>query len=261
MKKRLTWNSLPKTIRHAIMIARTLHIGYLWVDSLCIVQDDEKDWETESAAMTAIYENSFLTIAATDATDTHKGCFMDSPPRAKEVYQVDIPGPDSETFPMFVRRSLNHTLFGLHYENDYSSALLLGRGWAFQEHLLSVRVLHFTASELLWECNSAFRCECRGLTHQGEQTKQYHTAVFGRDEVQELAGRWGSIVQRYTSLALTKESDRLPALSGSAKQFLRPGTLGAYYAALWENDFIRGLLWFNPTGVPRKRPARYRAPT
>jgi hypothetical protein len=145
---------------------------------------------------------------------------------------VDIPGPDSETFPIFVRRSLNHTLFGLHYENDYSSAPLLGCGWAFQEHLLSVRVLHYTASELLWECNSAFRCECGVLIHQGEQTKQYHTAVFGRDEVQELAGRWGSIVQRYTSLALTKESDRLPALSGIAKQFLRPGTLGAYYAGL-----------------------------
>jgi hypothetical protein len=128
MKNGLTWDSLPKTIRHVIMIARTLHIGYLWVDSLYIVQDDEKDWETESAPMTAIYENSFLTIAATDATDTDKGCFTDSPTRAKEMYQVHIPGPDSDPFPICVRRSLNHTLFGLPYENDYSSAPFLGRG-------------------------------------------------------------------------------------------------------------------------------------
>jgi Heterokaryon incompatibility protein (HET) len=249
MKNEVPWNSLQKTIRHVTMITRTLHIGYFWVDSLCIVQDDEEDWEIESDAMTAIYENSFLTIAATDATDTGKGCLMDSPPRAKEMYQVDIPGPDLESFPIFARRSLNHTLFGLHYENNYSSTPLLGQGWAFQEHLLSVRVLQFTASEILWECNGASTCECGGLTRQGEQTKQYHTAVFGRNDVQELVGRWSSIVQRYTSLALTKESDRLPALFGIANQFLRLETLGTYYAGLWEKDFVRGLLWFNPTGV------------
>jgi Heterokaryon incompatibility protein (HET) len=93
MKNEVTWNSLLKTIRRAIMIARTLHIGYLWVDSLCILQDDGEDWKTESAAMTATYENNFLTIAATDATDTDKGSFMDSPKCIKWISLARIQRP------------------------------------------------------------------------------------------------------------------------------------------------------------------------
>ena len=51
---------------------------YIWIDSLCIVQDDQKDWEVESARMATIFEGSELTIAATDSPDPEDGLFLDS---------------------------------------------------------------------------------------------------------------------------------------------------------------------------------------
>lgn len=178
MKEGIPWSDLPKTFQHAIMIARLVHIGFLWIDSLCIIQDDEKDWEKESACMAGIYENAFLTIAATDARDADGGYFMDMEPRDKEVYQINLTRAMTNGHSIFVRRSPNNTLFGLFYMSDYSRAPLLGRAWAFQEHILSVRVLQFAASEVRWECNGSFTCECGGNISQGEQTKQFHSGVL-----------------------------------------------------------------------------------
>src|SRR4051794_22873221 len=69
---------LPKSFREAVFITRRLGYLYLWIDSLCIVQDDKEDWQQESAKMADIYENAALTIAASDSADSHKGCFRDT---------------------------------------------------------------------------------------------------------------------------------------------------------------------------------------
>ncbi|KAH8599532.1 heterokaryon incompatibility protein-domain-containing protein [Bisporella sp. PMI_857] len=61
--KGMTWGSLPKTFQDAISITRKLKIRYLWIDSLCILQDDSADWDKELSKMSDIYKNSYLTIA------------------------------------------------------------------------------------------------------------------------------------------------------------------------------------------------------
>jgi hypothetical protein len=66
--------SLPAIYLDALLIARKLEIRYLWIDSLCIVQDDELDLETESSKIAAIYSNSDFTIASMDAVNTSGGC-------------------------------------------------------------------------------------------------------------------------------------------------------------------------------------------
>jgi hypothetical protein len=61
-KRRLVWNNLPLAFKESICIVRKLGIQYLWIDSLCILQDDAEDWELESGRMANIYQNSAVTI-------------------------------------------------------------------------------------------------------------------------------------------------------------------------------------------------------
>lgn len=75
----IPWDQLPKTFQEAITFTRSLGLQYLWIDSLCIVQDDISDWNKEAANMAAIYQNSFITLAATDAANSREGLFHYAP--------------------------------------------------------------------------------------------------------------------------------------------------------------------------------------
>ncbi len=57
-------SSLPKTLQDAVLVCRRLHIHFLWVDALCIIQGDVDDWRRESAQMHSVYASSHVTIAA-----------------------------------------------------------------------------------------------------------------------------------------------------------------------------------------------------
>ena len=74
---RIPRNALPKTFRDFIKINRFLGIQYIWIDSLCIVQDDEEDWKAESARMTNVYGEAVLNVAAVGAADGSVGCFFE----------------------------------------------------------------------------------------------------------------------------------------------------------------------------------------
>jgi hypothetical protein len=66
-------NSMPQNFRDAIVVTKRLGIQYLWLDSLCIIQNSEEDWLLQSSHMRSIYENAFLTISALDAVDSYSG--------------------------------------------------------------------------------------------------------------------------------------------------------------------------------------------
>jgi hypothetical protein len=71
--------AVPKTYEDAIVVARKLHVQYLWIDSLCIIQDDKEDWRTESLLMDQVYKNALLNIATTAASDSRGGLFHSRP--------------------------------------------------------------------------------------------------------------------------------------------------------------------------------------
>lgn len=73
MRDSLEIGVLLRAFQDAIKVTRRLKIRYLWIDSLCIVQDSISDWEAESAVMGQIYEHSLVNIAATSAVDSQKG--------------------------------------------------------------------------------------------------------------------------------------------------------------------------------------------
>jgi len=82
-KQGINISDIPQTFLHAAEIAVWLNITYLWIDSLCILQDDAKDWEREAARIVDFYANSHLTISADSSTDDSTGCFVSKETRLK----------------------------------------------------------------------------------------------------------------------------------------------------------------------------------
>jgi hypothetical protein len=117
---------------------------------------------------------------------------------------------------------------------------------------MSIRILHFHFEEMVWECGSLSVCECGYLTDSpgwksvpfSEKASKVQTQqVFrGLRTKHEVFNEWLEIVDQYSGLLLTKETDRFKALAGLAQRFQQ--VLGSQYlAGLWYDDLPRGLLW------------------
>jgi len=160
----IPWHSLPRTYQDAIHFTQRLGLRYLWIDSLCIVQDDEREWRHESVRMAAIYRNAFVTLAASKADDDQGGCYAGGTDRHKD-HIVKLASQAGSAFQIYVREKLYHFgSFGPKDDSDVSVARpfpLLDRGWVYQERLLSPRVLYFGPKELLWECREFRTCQCQ----------------------------------------------------------------------------------------------------
>ncbi|OCL08305.1 HET-domain-containing protein [Glonium stellatum] len=176
----IAWGSLPKTFRDTINFVRKLDLRYLWIDSLCIIQDDIDDWRRESAKMASIYQNSYITIAATKSADDHGGCYSTASP-----FDLDYPltmklsekVSQATLLQVYVREKILH-FDDMQDVNASTAYPLLTRGWAYQERLLAPRVLHFCQKELVWECQEFTRCEC-SCFNPAVSPKQEHSQVIG----------------------------------------------------------------------------------
>jgi hypothetical protein len=242
----IPFDHLPRTFQDAISVAQELGIKYIWIDSLCIIQDSKEDWKHESALMASVYLNSYLNIAATGSSDSSHG-FLSS--RDLTHNSVSIPtnkseGNGGEESDAFVRTSLNtvHKLYStpsqlVHWSsiaNGNNEAPLLSRAWVFQERHLAPRTLHFHPSELVMECRAGLRCECTGLdSFTSNPLRNFDDMSFAS---------WSAVVEEFSRLKLTYQTDRLEALTGVAKVFWEK--LGCRYLnGIWEGDLAKGLLW------------------
>ncbi|KAI8939172.1 hypothetical protein NX059_005005 [Plenodomus lindquistii] len=155
-------DELSNTFNHAIRIARSLGLRYLWIDSLCIVQDDLDDWEREAALMSNVYRNSYINIAATGARGGTEGCHWEREPWKILRTTLAMDWTNSEG----VRRQHYHVVPDPEYwARKLMNEPLNNRAWIFQERILSPRVIHFAKSQLFWECRETIACEtyCKGL--------------------------------------------------------------------------------------------------
>ncbi|MCJ1461965.1 hypothetical protein MMC07_000565 [Pseudocyphellaria aurata] len=250
---------LHKTFRDAVIIARNLKLQYLWIDSLCIIQDDWKDWEAESSMMADVYSNSAVTIAASSAKNSLAGCFFPRDPSPPIAF--DYPSATCPSRSVYVRRQLKR------FYQEVNDGPLNQRAWVFQERLLSPRILHYCQDQLHWECEET----C--LSEDGSDVYSQHyfksSSIFRADQVStslqlehSMYLDWYDMVRKYTQRGLTKAEDILPALSGLASVFARR-TGDRYVAGLWERDLKTGLLWrpAHTQGPRLQRPSRYRAPS
>ncbi|KAI9688290.1 MAG: hypothetical protein M1820_010287 [Bogoriella megaspora] len=207
-----------------------------------------------------IYMSSYLTLSATRSRSSSEGCFAGTP--SAKLTGIDSHG---QTYEVYARRLINHFRFLTASKTDFLSYPLFERSWCYQERLLSPRILHFGPQELFFECLEDCKCECQWMQKIGSSfssvPKRSHTnALLGRT-VFDAQRRWYDIVSVYSALKLTRPSDRLPALSGIAKQVQDCG-MGQYYAGLWEVTVLEDLLWsVSPENAADPRPLAWRAPS
>ena len=258
---------LPKTFLDAIHITRGLDIRYLWIDSLCIIQEDLADWEVESTKMADVYSGAFLTIAATKAPNCDGGCLSDRVTQSARPLETFTINGSNQGRPFQV--SVREALAIAHQDTCFSSprsqtAPLFQRAWCFQERLLSPRLLHFHPDEMVWVCRSSTACECghmQTLPPDSSQVLREELRLlnqkFGeidQDEIDtgEVWRIWKTIAELYPQLSITKESDRLPAMSGIATR-LALVLQGSYLAGIWEESIPVGLAWLTDPQASRRR--------
>jgi hypothetical protein len=262
---------LPKTFRDAIVIARKLNIRYLWIDACCIVQDSLADWENESAKMGYIYSTSYVTIAADSGVDSSSGCFnaqSTSQELALEsaAFELTSTTDEGETSSLYLWDPSRGSRRPTPPEVDGSP--LSERGWVCQERILSARILHYTKSQLFWECRQCLLAEdgfrpwslwSDAETVPGLARNLYGTTadLFSRRRLLDI---WyqNVVSQSYSRRKLTRAEDKLTAISGLARAFHRHFR-SKYIAGLWELDLAFAICWRRRGAV--KRPAVYRAPS
>ncbi|KAE9983937.1 hypothetical protein EG327_005301 [Venturia inaequalis] len=255
---------LPKMYTDAIGVCQYLGIRYLWIDSLCILQDSKDDWLQESTQMAAYYGHCYICIAATNLASPDASLGFDDRPEAVSANGNDRFGAEYSLFAYPSDRLDNLP----HFSRAETATLdehfpLMRRAWVFQERLLAPRTLHFAGSEILFECAKGLSCECghamdsywmsigdggRRMNMEGMEDG----AVMKRRAPESL--RWTQYVVAYSYLNLTFASDRLPAISGLARDYVsrRPNQHpGQYLAGLWRNDIYDQLVWF--VGAPLLR--------
>lgn len=217
---------LPKTLQDAIKVSQSLGFKYIWIDSLCIVQDDVEDWSRESSLMSNVYGNAILDIAATNAKDGSEGLFVERDTGKTKIHYFRT--PDKRLW------EINPTRF---YEEFVASAPLSSRAWAFQERYLAHRALHFSADELFWECREHIACETFPDGYPMSTVHRTHRFP-SRDD---LAG-WCRAISIYSKADLTYPSDKLIAISGVARNF-QERFPDQYLAGLWKENLERQLCW------------------
>lgn len=259
---------MPKTFRDAILITAKLGILYLWIDSLCIVQDSARDWETESGRMGAVYNGAYLTLAATRASADVDG-FL-STRDVPYYYPIDLQCPIgmNDSFSNLRFNAVAHKSWPLATKTHIEP--LMKRAWCLQERLLAVRTLSFGGQQNFFECHK------EKLFENGEpepwslpnySLQSIYPNIDDRHQTVDF-NPWYRWIEEFSVRGLTQLSDRLPAISGLAhrvSEYLVTHlkhriTQPQYCAGIWGDDLLNGLLW-NGFNKPRSRPTEYYAPS
>ena len=234
----ISMNQLPKTFLDAVHVTRSLGLQYLWIDSLAILQDDPDDWKREAVKMGSVYGNAYITIAASRSTSSDSG-FLGLRTQDKVV---KICPSGSTPFHIGLRHS---------FADDTDGAPLARRAWVLQEMILSQRILHFTSTQMYWDC---------WTRHQGEDLDNLFLGVFKKDayppslapgtndddhhtsQKSNTPRQWWHLLSSYTGCELTYQSDKLIAISGLVER-ITERTGQKSIAGYFEDRLHEGLLW------------------
>jgi hypothetical protein len=280
----IPYQLLSQTFRDAIRVTRKLGFSYLWIDSLCIIQDSRDDWNHEARLMGKIYTHATCNIAASDAPDSTHGCLYPRTARAIQPDAIDF-GPDEGE-----QHLLNRTDI---YEHQH---ILYTRAWVLQEAILARRTLDCGRGQLFWRCGEMRASEVwpggvptniyhddhpaskfKAISAEGDQiimtaniisqrlgthtTRSQIPRAPGKGSVERYTDApfafWAAIVSDYTSMNLTKDEDRPIAIAGITDVF-RP-FFGSHHFGMWRIFMPLELLW-SVSGI-RKRPSTVRAPS
>jgi hypothetical protein len=189
--ERIAFGALPKTFQDAVLVTRGLGLKYLWIDSLCIVQDDKDDWSREALRMGNIYRDSFSTIAAHTAADSAAGFLRSSLALPESVCLGGASGsPQDIAF---------YVTLPFDFVMDVDNSALSKRAWVLQERLLPTRIIHFTPSRIYIESSGTLGTVSEyGERIVSESTRSTRPALTGLCfPPKESPLNWLDIVERY----------------------------------------------------------------
>lgn len=262
---------LSTTAQDAIECTRRLGRRYLWIDALCIVQDDPDDWAREAARMQDVYGHAWLTIIASAASSSDQG-FL----REREVDQampILLPNPvNGQYIDGLTWRLVDADA----WRDEVETSPLSARAWCVQERFLSLRTVFFGRNQVLWECHHMHACEMlptgfpkRSLDGAGRNASynrfvsvfsaipvQIHSLISrnappSKTEVAALQEIWRHLVAQYTGCDLSFKDDRLFAISGIIA-LMEKALKSRNVAGLWEDDLIQELFWRRIGNAPEE---------
>lgn len=245
--KGIPWEEVPRTFKDAIAVCKHLSVCYLWIDTVCILQEydgmsdeDAKrtntDFAAQNSAMARIYQNSYFTICATMSTNMDSGIFP-----TKYDHRIKVTADDENEASLRIRVVHSHATPPTDLET---------RGWTYQEYVLPPRIVEIGPFDISWKCQEEHICEC-GTWHFTRSWGWRGELVEGTRSPQNVSKDvehwWIRIVKHYTARSLTKHQDKLPALSGLA-QIYHEATGDAYLAGLWKASLPHNLCWCHCSG-------------
>ena len=236
---------VPKTISNSIEATGMIGARYLWVDSLCILQDDEEEKVAQIQKMDKIYANSLLTIVAAGGTHADAGLW-DTNPNGVRVGQIreEVHG-------------LNFISAGPDLMKTLEKSVWIQRAWTYQEYILSRRLLVFGEYQAYYSCESAGFAE--DYVHRVSNNGTQELQAAADDEfstfvsvAHQFPTFWPSMIRQYTNRSLSFDSDGLNALSGVLQNFSQGINDGFLCGLPVSTLFEAGLLWV-PSRTLRKR--------
>ena len=141
--KEMDGPKLPKTVQDAIAFCRDVGIRYLWIDTLCIVQNDRKDKGYMIQSMDDVYGHAAVTLVAASGENADSGLRGVSPRAGRPINPFTIIDDGITEHLSLCPASLGE---------EVRTSVWNTRGWTFQEQALSQRCLYFTPEELYFNC-------------------------------------------------------------------------------------------------------------
>ncbi|OGM47184.1 hypothetical protein ABOM_003946 [Aspergillus bombycis] len=268
-KREVRIKDTSQVFQEAVLITRRLGIRYLWIDTLCIVQNDRHDWEVEAGRMAKVYMDAFVVIGASNSNADDQGFLgpRDHPGSINWVGTLQNGRTSSLALSLLPPAGERWTSG----RDPVSSEPLQSRAWCLQERYLAQRVLLYGARQLFWECRALSRAEDGDLRlgnlHNLDRlrgTASSTRTIFGPrpggDSEVNYRG-WYEMIEEYTQRSITHQSDRFPALSGVADAIAQTSK-DVYLAGIWRKGLVEGLLWCAMNREePLQKPTSYRAPS
>ncbi|KAH6697191.1 heterokaryon incompatibility protein-domain-containing protein [Plectosphaerella plurivora] len=250
-RRGIPFADVPLTQRQAAAATRKLGMRYLWVDALCIVQDDKDDWGREAPQMGLIYHNASVTIAAAGSSSSAGGLFHQ---RTARPAPVSVPYQSSTG-----ERTMLIAPLGDGFVEALDHSVWNSRGWVYQERILSRRIVEFSTSQIFFECQR------HSIGEDGLPVMSIEKRLAAGRMLNGLESLWCGLIQGYTARSLTCADDRTMAIESLARYVAgrtdTPSTKeGMYCAGAWLGKSPCHLLWYCSEGLTTKGPSP-RAPT